>query len=183
MPKRNDRQADAAHAEHALVSAHAHATSHVRHEGEASSGALAVPEAVSVHVPVSALRRVLAGSVASVAIAAYAAVITTGLFRCPVASLVHAPCPTCGATRSSLALLHGDLHGALLNPFAPVMLALLGGFAARLVFVSVRDGHAGRFGEGRLVALMLRVLLVTLGLAIVVWIARFFGAFGGPVPV
>lgn len=109
--------------------------------------------------------------------------ITTGLFRCPVASLAHAPCPTCGATRSSLALLHGDLHGALLNPFAPVMLALLGGFAARLVFVSVRDGHARRFGEGRLVTLMLRVLLVTLGLAIVVWIARFFGAFGGPVPV
>ncbi len=173
MPKRNDRQPDVAH-DPGLVSAHA--TSH-----EASLLPAAMSSAVSVPVPVS--RRVLAGSVASVAIAGYAAVITTGLFRCPVASLVHAPCPTCGATRSSLALLHGDLHGVLLNPFAPVMLALLGGFAARLVFVSVRDGHAGRFGEGRLVSLMLRVLLVTLGLAIVVWIARFFGAFGGPVPV
>ena len=178
MPKRNDRQADAAHAEHGLTSAHAHAASH---EARASSGAL--PVALTARVPVSGMRRVLAGSVATVAIAAYAAVITTGLFRCPVASLAHAPCPTCGATRSSLALLHGDLHGALLNPFAPVMLALLGGFAARLVFVSVRDGDARRFGEGRLVSLMLRVLLVTLGLAIVVWIARFFGAFGGPVPV
>lgn len=171
MPKRNDRQADEGR-DPGLVSAHA--TSH-------EVSALPVPVTAAVSVPVS--RRLLAGSVASVAIAAYAAVITTGLFRCPVASLLHAPCPTCGATRSSLALLHGDLHGVLLNPFAPVMLALLGGFAARLVFVSVRDGHAGRFGEGRLVSLMLRVLLVTLALAIVVWIARFFGAFGGPVPV
>lgn len=174
MPKRNDRQSDVVHAEHGLASGVSHADAHVTS---------ALPASSSSTVSISISRRIFAGSVTSAAIAAYAFVITTGLFRCPVASLVHAPCPTCGATRSSLALLHGDLHGALLNPFAPVMLALLGGFAARLVFVAVRDGHTRRFGEGRLVELMLRSLMVTLGLAIVVWIARFFGAFGGPVPV
>jgi hypothetical protein len=164
MPKRNDRPANVTHAEPGLASGIAHADAHAT-------------------IPVSISRRVLAGSVTSAAIAAYAFVISTGIFRCPVASLAHVPCPTCGATRSSLALLDGDLHGALVNPFAPVMLALLGGFAARLVFVAVRDGHTRRFGEGRLVEIMLRVLMVTLGLAIVVWIARFFGALGGPVPV
>ena len=127
--------------------------------------------------------RIRAFALASFAVLAYATVLASGIVRCPIASLFHVPCPTCGATRSSLALLRGDLSGACLNPLAPPLLLLLGAFAVRLVFVAARDGHAGRFDEGPVIRWLVRALLVTFGLAVVLWGLRFVGWFGGPVPV
>ncbi len=131
----------------------------------------------------SGRRRARAVVLTAAAVFGYAAALASGAVRCPVAALLHLPCPTCGATRSSLALLRGDLVGARLNPLAPPLLLLLGAFAARLVFVAARDGHTRRFDEGPLVRRLVVALLVTFGLAVALWGARFFGWFGGPVPV
>lgn len=44
---------------------------------------------------------------------------------CPFRSLTQLPCPTCGATRATLAMLDGDFAGALrLNPLVTVALML-----------------------------------------------------------
>ena len=130
-----------------------------------------------------AARRLRAGCLAAVGLAAYAGALASGIVRCPVASTFHVPCPTCGATRASLALLRGDLRGALLNPAAPLLALLVGALGARLVYVAARDGHTRRFDEGRLVARLASALLVTFAAAVALWIARFCGWFGGPVPV
>ena len=52
---------------------------------------------------------------------------------CPLRTLIGVPCPTCGSTRAGLALIRGDIPGALyLNPLATVagLAFLLGGVAA-----------------------------------------------------
>jgi len=118
-----------------------------------------------------------------VGLVTYASVLASGAVRCPVAATLHVPCPTCGATRTSLALLRGDLHGALVNPAAPLLALLVGALGARLVFVAARDGDTRRFDEGRLVTRLASALLVTFAAAVALWIARFWGWFGGPVPV
>lgn len=132
---------------------------------------------------VSLARRALAVGATAVAIATYGVVVAEGLVRCPLAAMFHVPCPTCGATRSTLALARGDLHGSLLNPVAPLLVLLVGGFAVRLVYVAARDGHVRAFDEHPLVGTGLRAFLGALGFAIVLWGLRFFGLFGGPVPV
>lgn len=132
---------------------------------------------------VSAGQRGRVAALTLAAIATYAVVLAKGLVRCPLAATFHVPCPTCGATRSTLALLHGDLHGTLLNPVAPLLVVLLGGFAARLVYVAARDGHTRAFDEPPAVRAMLKVFVVALLVALILWILRFFGWFGGPVPV
>jgi hypothetical protein len=83
------------------------------------------------------------------------------------------PCPACGLTRAALALAHLDFAAAqrwhplaiplLAVTCAVVPLAFLVGDAAWRRLVVVTTGAAG-------------VLLV------VVWVLRFVGLFGGPVP-
>lgn len=101
-------------------------------------------------------------------------------FPCPVRALTGFPCPGCGMTRATHLVLHGDLHGALaihplvlvLFPWALVLLvAELVGHARRGRFVTWVEHRPLRLGTYAIV-----------GAATVVWIARFFGAFGGPVP-
>lgn len=40
--------------------------------------------------------------------------IAAGLWACPFKTLTGVPCPTCGVTRSALALSHFDIAGALI---------------------------------------------------------------------
>ena len=92
--------------------------------------------------------------------------------------LLHEPCPTCGLTSATRAMLHGHfLRATHINPLALVVIPLV----AALVLVEV-GGYTvtGRFGVAtgrpavRVVGLALCVALF------VVWVARFLGAFGGP---
>ncbi len=102
---------------------------------------------------------------------------------CPFAIVTGHPCPGCGLTRATVALLQGHLAEALhLHPLSVVVSPLFAGMFAYNALVYVREGRwaAAEGVQGRWVsagALVLMVLLVG------VWIARFFGAFGGPVPV
>lgn len=101
---------------------------------------------------------------------------------CPTARVLGVPCPGCGMTRASLALLRGHLREAVaLHPLVPIVLPLVAWLVGREALAFVR---------GRPVPLDPRLARATtplaIGLAIAVlgvWIARFFGHFGGPVPV
>lgn len=106
-----------------------------------------------------------------------------GLLPCPVALLTRHPCPGCGMTRATMALLRGDLHAALhFHPLVLVILPTLALFFGINSYVYLRtgswnylDGKSGRFWN---IGIGLYALV-----AVGVWIARFFGAFGGPVAV
>jgi hypothetical protein len=100
---------------------------------------------------------------------------------CPVRALFHVPCPTCGMTGALRAMMHFDFAGALhisplsfvVIPFVAVLAAVeLGGYVVTARFGTWTNKSA------------VRIAGITMCAALfLVWIARFFGAFGGPVQV
>lgn len=82
-----------------------------------------------------------------------------------------------------MALLQGDVAQAYrLHPVAIVLVPLLGLYAVASAVSYVRHGRSKV--DQTLSSLPVTVgLVVLLVLLLGVWIARFFGAFGGPVPV
>ncbi len=100
-----------------------------------------------------------------------------------MAAITRRPCPGCGLTRATLALLHGHLDEAMrFHPLAPVLVPLVAGFFAYGAIAYVRLGRwpatSGK-AAGRMAGAVIVLWVLLLG----VWIARFFGAFGGPVGV
>jgi hypothetical protein len=117
-------------------------------------------------------------------IAAIAFVLGSGLVPCAFARTTHLPCPGCGSTRSVQAILHGDIGGALrMNPLGAVMALVLGLLAIEAFVVVLRGGDTRRIGTTRSGRFLGRAIIVIAVLEVVLWISRFFGAFGGPVPV
>jgi hypothetical protein len=111
------------------------------------------------------------------------ALASFGLLPCPTALLFRFPCPGCGLTRATLALAHGHLAEAL--RFHPLVLLALPGFAALFGSNAIVYIHTGRWGwaerqMGRGFTWVSGVIVVLL---FALWFSRFFGAFGGPVPV
>jgi len=98
---------------------------------------------------------------------------------CPSAALLHVPCPGCGMTRATLELLQGNFAAAsALQPLALVVSPVLLGAGiyglARYVMRGTVDPAKWR------AELILLVCMIALT---VVWALRWFGLFGGPVPV
>jgi len=103
---------------------------------------------------------------------------------CGFATVTHHPCPGCGSTRAVLALFHGDLGGVFrTNPFGPAMAVILGVLVYQAVTSMLFDGDFRRVAGGRSGKILTRVVIVLASLETLLWIARFCGAFGGPVPV
>lgn len=102
---------------------------------------------------------------------------------CPFAIVTRHPCPGCGLTRATLALLHGHVADAYhLHPMVFLMAPLVAAGALVNATSYVRHGRwsASEALSGRALtagAIALGLVMLTL------WVARFFGAFGGPVPV
>lgn len=113
------------------------------------------------------------------ALAALVAASMGGVPICPSVLLLRAPCPGCGLTRAAIALASGDLAGAMrMNPLAPLVCPVAAAVAAYNAYSYVATGRT------RLASPWTTRLCLPLALALVaVWIARTFGAFGGPVPV
>ena len=113
-----------------------------------------------------------------------ALVMGSGLVPCAFARVTHLPCPGCGSTRAVAALLRGDLTGVLhMNPLGPVMALVLGLLAVEAIVSVLKTGDARRVGSTRAGRFLTRAPVVITVLDVILWIARFFGAFGGPVPV
>ena len=103
---------------------------------------------------------------------------------CAVATLTHHPGPGCGSTRAVLALFHGDLGGVLRNnPFGPFMAGVLAVLVYQAITSMLFDGDFRRVAGGRSGKVLTRVVIVIATLETILWVARFCGAFGGPVPV
>ena len=99
---------------------------------------------------------------------------------CPLKSLAGVPCPTCGMTRAARLAAHGDFAGAThMHPLWFVVLPLLGIAAAIEI---ARYMKSGVWGAAARIAALRYAAYATLMLLVGVWIARFFGAFGGPSP-
>lgn len=113
-----------------------------------------------------------------------AALLYAKAIPCAFASLFHAPCPGCGSTRSVVALLQGDLDGVVrFNPLGPVLAVLIVAIASQSFASVLAHGDLRGAGEGRLGWVVKRGVFLVAGLELLLWIARFLGAFGGPVPV
>jgi hypothetical protein len=112
-----------------------------------------------------------------------AAILFSGLKICPIAIITRHPCPGCGMTRAVLCAFHGDLSGSLhYHPLAFVMLPILAWVLGRNWLGYVRRGVWSE-GEGRANKAFEAFLVVVAVAMISLWIARFFGFLGGPVPV
>jgi hypothetical protein len=103
--------------------------------------------------------------------------------RCSFAKLFHRPCPGCGMTRAVELLLLGDWRASLhMHLLAVPMLVSGGTFVLSTVWATFLFGtplvHKSLFGR-----LALALLALTYLATFVLWIVRWFGFFGGPVPV
>ena len=105
---------------------------------------------------------------------------------CPVAGTFGVPCPGCGLTRATLALLRGDVRAALhFHPLvwllAPLFIGFVGVASLELLLGPARTKRAPllRFSNRGLSLAATALLVLTLG----VWLARFAGYLGGPAPV
>lgn len=116
----------------------------------------------------------------------FALAVTLDFPLCPLASAFGIPCPGCGLTRATLALLRGDLRSALhFHPLVWLLTPLFTLFMASAAIELLRNPARTRdkprslwHGRGSNAAALL-LLAVTLG----VWLARFAGHLGGPVAV
>jgi hypothetical protein len=100
---------------------------------------------------------------------------------CPVRWILHVPCPSCGLTRAARLALGGDFAAATrMHPLWFVVLPYVGfvGVGESIGFVRCAEWGSvlGRRWVKGLGALLVAALVV-------VWVARFLGAFGGPVEV
>ena len=127
--------------------------------------------------PLGRAARLLAGALA------FAAAVAFDVPLCPFAILTRHPCPGCGLTRGTLALLHGHLGAALrFHPLVPVVAPLV---AAALGWNAVSYVRRGRWAavEGLQGRWITRAAATLGAVMIAVWVARFLGALGGPVAV
>jgi heme O synthase-like polyprenyltransferase len=106
----------------------------------------------------------------------------SGVFVCPLALVAHQPCPACGLTRASLAALSLDFgRAAALHPLVFVVLPLLGAWASFAAYGYVKTGRA--IPSPRAARVFAYAFPALFALLVLVWVARFFGWFGGPAPV
>jgi hypothetical protein len=123
--------------------------------------------------------------VAFTLVAAALLVALSGTPVCPTALVLGVPCPGCGLTRATLALLHGELRAAVgFHPLAPLLVPLLAFVFGKGLVDYVRGTPPAtpeRAWWARRGAVWLASAL--LGLLIAVWLARFAGYLGGPVAV
>jgi hypothetical protein len=129
-------------------------------------------------------RRVVRAAGVVVGLGAVAFVLGSAHVPCGFARMFHMPCPGCGSTRAMLALLDGDLHALLhYNPLAPFMTALVVVLAVQAVVSVLATGTFRDVGHGRVGTFVSRGMMIVATLEVLVWIARFGGFLGGPVPV
>jgi len=104
---------------------------------------------------------------------------------CPSAGMFGLPCPGCGLTRATLLLVEGEFARAfqlhpLVIPLAPMYFAALGLFGVELIRGPGRAAQSSPWITHRWVSIFGVIVLVS---TVTLWVLRFGGYFGGPVPV
>ncbi len=128
--------------------------------------------------------RVLRATGVALGLAALAFLLGSTGIPCGFARMFHTPCPGCGSTRAMLALVSGDLHAFVrYNPLAPFMTALVVLLAVQAIMSVLATGTLRDVGHGRIGIIVSRGMMIVATLEVLVWIARFGGFLGGPVPV
>lgn len=128
--------------------------------------------------------RVLRVGLFVVGLSAIGYLLGSAAVPCGFARMFHAPCPGCGSTRAMLALRAGDWPAFLhYNPLAPLMTALLLLLAVQATLSLAATGTFQRVGDGKIGLLVSRGVLLVVALEVLLWLARFGGLLGGPVPV
>lgn len=110
---------------------------------------------------------------------ALAALVLSGSFRCPLHAVTGIPCPGCGLTRATWALARGEPGAAF--ALHPLVVPVLAWFAVVAALGARSLARGGTLVQGFDVPVARRAGYVLAGAAFVLWIARFFGACGGPV--
>jgi len=107
-----------------------------------------------------------------------------GAMRCPTAQLLHFACPGCGMTRAFHLLAGGDVRASLaMHPLAvPTALAQIG-LAAATIAATLAFGAPWTLLRARWGRAAVGVAAFVMVADLVLWIARIFGALGGPVAV
>ena len=84
---------------------------------------------------------------------------------CAMKAVFSLPCMTCGATRATMRLLHGDLLGALY--YQPLMMAIYAGLAiwGAISLATFARGRRVRLHFGNTESLVLKVVFVLFPLA------------------
>jgi hypothetical protein len=110
--------------------------------------------------------------------------VLVGWQRCPVAALLHRPCPGCGMTRALELLRAGHFDASLrMHPLAlPVLVAGVL-VAAATVWSTYAAGSPVRVHRTPFGRAALGLAAAVYGALVVLWILRAAGHFGGPVPV
>ncbi len=116
---------------------------------------------------------------------AIAVLTATGVPLCPMAGVLGVPCPGCGLTRATLALLHGDFATALhFHPLVFVIAPVFAWVAGSAALGYVRGPRPQPNLKPWLATRTATVLAFTLLAAtLLVWALRFAGYLGGPAPV
>ena len=99
-----------------------------------------------------------------------------------MATWFHVPCPSCGSARAVNSVLHGSFDPHM-NPVGLLVAPLLLLLGLRAVWLISTDGNVLALAEGRFGTVLRKAAVTLLILEVVLWILRFLGFFGGPVPV
>lgn len=117
----------------------------------------------------------------SVGLVAFASTLSLGWLKCPTATWFHLPCPSCGSSRAVWSVVHGqwDPHS---NPVGLLVAPLLLTFGLRAIWLLATRGDVLALAEGRFGTALKRLAIILLVAEVTLWLLRFFGLFGGPVP-
>ena len=119
------------------------------------------------------------GAVAAIFVVASALIVFAVGWACPIELATGHPCPTCGITRATRLVLHGDLAAATrLHPLVWLAVPVVALFMTLEV---VGYARTGAFGASRRMRGGGALMIITASLLFALWIARFLGYFGGPV--
>jgi hypothetical protein len=101
---------------------------------------------------------------------------------CPIRVLTHHACPTCGLTSALRAMMHFHFAAATkIHPLALVVIPFVVVLAAFELGAFVVTGRFGFWSGKTKTKSAVRIAGIAMCAALfAVWVARFFGAFGGP---